>query len=138
MQQLEANPMSAFVVAVFSDTSMAKEGVLALQALASNATIRLHGAAIVSKNPDGKLSMTVLVDEGHAVTAAGALIGGLAGLAIGPLAAAILAAGGAVFGDLSRDNAAVVADVTTEDMRAIIAELEALGGTVMQQEETGP
>lgn len=157
-QQLEANPMSAFVVAVFSDTSMAKEGVLALQALASNATIRLHGAAIVSKNPDGKLSMTVLVDEGHAVTAAGALIGGLAGLAIGPLAAAILAAGGAVFGasaaltnrgagkalaekisgDLSRDNAAVVADVTTEDMRAIIAELEALGGTVMQQEETGP
>jgi hypothetical protein len=98
--------------------------------------------------------MQVMADDGPAVTATGALLGGLAGLAIGPLAAAILATGGAVFGlsagltnrgaglafaeqvaqDLSPGQAAVVAEVTTDDLGVVISRLEAIGGNVTRQE----
>lgn len=81
------------------------------------------------------------------------MIGGLAGLAIGPLAAAVLATGGAVFGasagltnrggmafaekvtqDLPTPLAAVVAEVTTDGVAVLVARLEAVGGTVTRQE----
>ena len=105
---------------------------------------------MVQKARDGKLTMNVIADDGPAVTATGALIGGLAGLAIGPLAAAILAAGGSVFGasagltnrgagmafakqvahDLTPDLTVVVAEVTTEDVAVLVARLESVDGTV--------
>ena len=47
--------------------------------------------------------MQVMADDGPAVTATGALLFGLAGLAIGPLAAAIFATGGGFWG-ISRTN----------------------------------
>ena len=146
--------MSRFVVAIFPDLSSAQGGIDALKDLAADDVIQLNGAATVQKARDGKLTMNVIADDGLAVTAAGALIGGLAGLAIGPLAAAILAAGGAVFGasagltnrgagmafakqvahDLTLGVTAVVAEVTTEDMAVLIARLESAGGTVTRQE----
>jgi len=146
--------MSTFIVALFSDTRSAGAGTKALKDLATDRVIRLHGSATVTKGDDGKLSMQVTADEGHRVTAAGVLIGGAAGLAIGPLAAAILAAGGAVFGasaaltnrasgkvfaeqvtqDLALGSVAVVAEVSTEDLTALISRLEAAGGTVTRQD----
>lgn len=132
----------------------AAAGTKALIDLGSDKVIRLHGSATVTKGGDGKLSMQVTADEGHAVTATGVLIGGVAGLAIGPLAAAVLAAGGAVFGasaaltnrgaakalaeqvsqDLALGSVAVVADVTSGHMNTLISSLEAAGGTVARQE----
>ncbi|WP_300779394.1 DUF1269 domain-containing protein [Enhydrobacter sp.] len=146
--------MSRFVVAIFPDLPSAQGGIRALKDLASEDVIRLHGAATVTKGDRGKLTMRVMADDGPAITAAGALLGGLAGLAIGPLAVAILAAGGAVSGaaagithraageafaeqvaqDLPADSAAVVAEVTTEDVAILVARLEAVGGTVTRQD----
>ena len=147
--------MSRFVVAIFPDAPSAQEGVRALRDLASEDVIQLHGAATVTKGDNGKLTMQVMADDGPAAAATGALIGGLAGLAIGPLAAAILATGGAVFGasagltnrgaglafaeqvtrDLAPGLAAVVAEVTTEDIAVLIARMEAFGGTVTRREK---
>lgn len=146
--------MSRFIVAIFPDLASAQEGIRTLKGLASERVIQLHGAATVTKAEGGKLTMKVTAHDGPAVVAAGAMIGGLAGLAIGPLATAILAAGGAVFGvsagltnrgagmsfarkvtqDLSPGLAAVVADVTTEDVALLVTDLEGVGGTVTRQE----
>ena len=90
--------MSSFVVAIFPDVASAHEGIRVLKELASEDVIQLYGAATVTKEESGKLTMRVMADDGPAIAAAGGLLGGLAGLAIGPLAAAIFAAGGAVSG----------------------------------------
>lgn len=128
-----------------------------LRDLSSERSIHLHGVAIVTKDKRGKLSMNVVADEGPKVAAAGALIGGLAGLAIGPLAAAILATGGAVAGasagltnrgaalafaqqiadDLQEHSVAVVAEVTTEGAAAIAARLTELGAKITQEKLLG-
>lgn len=146
--------MSRFVVAIFPDLPGARVAIHVLKDLAAEDVIHLHGAATVTKEDSGKLTMQVMADEIPAVTATGALLGGLAGLAIGPLATAILATGGAVFGasagltnrgagmafaeqvaqDLPHGLTAVVAEVTTENVGVVIARLAALGGNVTRQE----
>ena len=146
--------MSSFVVAIFPDVASAHEGIRVLKELASEDVIQLYGAATVTKEESGKLTMRVMADDGPAIAAAGGLLGGLAGLAIGPLAAAIFAAGGAVSGaaaglshrgageafaekvahDLPFNSAAVVAEVTTQNLAILVARLEAVGGAVARQE----
>lgn len=141
-------------MAIFPDLSSAQNGIRALKDLEIEGVVGLNGAATVQKAHDGKLTMNAMADDGPAVTATGALIGGLAGLAIGPLAAAIFAAGGAVFGasagltnrgagmayakqvshDLRPGLTAIVAEVTTKDMAVLVARLESLGGIVTRQE----
>ncbi len=54
--------------------------------------------AVVARDLDGKISVKDITEEGHGTIGAGALIGGLAGLAAGPLGAAIGAGAGALFG----------------------------------------
>ena len=125
-----------------------------LKDLASQDSIHLHGVATVTKASDGKLTMQVVADDGPAITATGAVIGGLAGLAMGPLATAIFAAGGAVFGasagltsrgagkafaekvaqDLAPGLQAVVAEVSAGEIDGLLARLEAAGGTVTRRE----
>jgi uncharacterized membrane protein len=150
--------MSRFVVAIFPDLGSALEGIRVLKDLASERAVELHGAATVMKGDRGKLTMQVMADDGPALTAVGALLGGLAGLAIGPLAAAVLAAGGAVSGaaaglthrgegrafakkvarDLPFNSAAVVAELTAESLDILAVRLEALGGTVVRNETLLP
>ena len=145
--------MSRFVVAIFPDIPSAQAAIGALKGLASDGIVDLHGAATVTKDDSGKLTMQVMADDGPGVTVTGALLGGLAGLAIGPLAAAILATGGAVFGasasltsrgagiafaeqvaqDLPPGLAALVSEVTTEDLGLVIDRLEAVGGVVTRE-----
>jgi uncharacterized membrane protein len=60
-----------------------------------------------SSSADGKLSVQEITKEGHGGTLVAALIGALAGLAVGLVAAAITATGGAVIGN--------AADLSTED-----------------------
>ena len=54
--------------------------------------------AVVARDLDGKISVKDITEEGHGTIGAGALIGGLAGLAAGPLGAAIGAGAGALLG----------------------------------------
>lgn len=146
--------MRRFVVAIFPDAASAQEGVRALKDLASEGVIHLHGAATVTMADSGKLTMQVVADDGLALTATGALISGLGGLALGPLATAIFTAGGAVFGasvglsnrgagmafaeqvaqDLAPRMEAVVAEVSIENIAVLATRLEAVGGTVTRRE----
>lgn len=151
----KAPSMNRFIVAVFPDAPSAQQGLLALKTLAAETVIQLHGAATATKEDNGKLSMHVAADDGPAVMATGAVIGGLAGLALGPLAAAVLATGGAVFGasagltnrgagmayakrvseKLAPGLVAVVADVTTEDPDTLEARLKSVGATLNLHDE---
>ena len=146
--------MSSFIVAIFPDASSAVKGQNVLNDLASRKVIQLDGAAMIKKGDEGKLIMQVTADDGPAIAATGALIGGLAGLAIGPLATAVLAAGGAVYGasagltnrgagmafaeqvtqDLAPGLTALVAEMSTEDPATLVSRLEAAGGTVTRQQ----
>lgn len=143
--------MSEFIVVAFSDEASARQGLKVLTDLKSD-RLKVHGAGIVTKDDKGKLSMEVVSDEGIRLVAVGALLGGLAGLSIGLLATAILAAGGAVSGiaaalthrgageqimknvarQLQAATAALVADVETDDLAGLKSRLEALGGIVQQ------
>ncbi len=145
--------MNKSIVVSFPDEASARRGIEALTELKSEHFL-LHGAGIVIKDDSGKLAMQVVSDEGWRLIAAGVLLGGLAGLSVDLLAAAILAAGGAVSGAgaalthrgagerlmekvarrLRAGSAAIVADVETGNVDFIITRMEALGGSVLHQE----
>jgi len=91
--------------------------------------------------------------EGHGGTVISALIGGLAGLPLGALAATVGATGGAIFGvsadlvhqsegskfvdkfarELERGNTAVVAEVAEDGVTAFEAVMTAVGGVVVRE-----
>ena len=143
--------MSRFVVVTFPDETKAHEGVHILKDLRAQGRIALHGLAVVARGSDGKLSVGESAYEGpHG--AAVALIGGLAALPGGPVAATLFAAGGALFGlsadlinhsagkelvnkvlsDLSSPiKSAVVAEVSEGEGVALDARMETIGGTVL-------
>jgi len=89
--------MSKMVAAIFADRAKAYEGYLALKHLAANG-VDVHASAFISKGSDSKLSVLEDSYDGFRVTAAAALIGGLAGLSGGPLGALMGAVGGALIG----------------------------------------
>ena len=89
--------MSKIVAAIFADRAKAYEGYLALKYLAAKG-VEVHASAIISKGSDSKLSVLEDSYDGFRVTAAAALIGGLAGLSGGPLGALMGAVGGALIG----------------------------------------
>ena len=94
--------MSSFIGVIFPDEAKAREGARVLKDLHLEGGITLHGLAVAAKDAEGKLSVRESAYEGPHGTAAGALIGGLAGLPGGPVAVAVGAAGGALIG-LSAD-----------------------------------
>lgn len=142
--------MTDFIIVIFPDEASARQGMQVLTDFASDRRVVLRGAGIVTKDDKGRLSMQVLSDEGLRLVAAGALLGGLAGLSVGLLAAAIMATGGAVSGlgaalthrgagermmeDVARQlqpgSAALVGDVETDDVAALESRMEAVGGTI--------
>lgn len=142
--------MNQFITVGFPNEAAAERGLETLKELHSKGELVLHGAGIVSRDAKQELTMKVLVDRGWGVAATGAVIGGLAGLGVGLLAGAILAAGGAVWGasaaltnlgagkklmaevshHLPAGAAAVVADVDEFDISALEAAMKAIGGTL--------
>jgi uncharacterized membrane protein len=144
--------MSKIVAAIFPDKPKADEGNLALKKLVADG-IAVHASVIVSRTSDSKLSVVEYAYEGSHVTAAAALIGGLAGLPGGPIAAAMGAAGGALIGiaveltekghqtrfldrisdKLAPGRAALVADIAEEGTSSFEARMGALGGIIFRQ-----
>jgi len=145
--------MSKFVVINFPDTTMIAQGVGALKKLCAEGGIGLYGSAVVAKDSSGKLSVQKVTKEGHGGTVISALIGGLAGLPLGALAATVGATGGAIFGvsadlvhqsegskfvdkfarELERGNTAVVAEVAEDGVTAFEAVMTAVGGVVVRE-----
>ena len=99
--------MNRLVVSTFPDQTRMDQAIEALKKLHSERTIKMRGSAVVTKSAEGKLSVQEITKEGHGGTLVAALIGALAGLAVGPVAAAITATGGAVIGN--------AADLSAED-----------------------
>ena len=148
--------MSEFVVVTFPDAAMIRQGTDALKKLDAEGTIKLYASAIVARDPSGKLSVQEVTKEGLGGTAAGALIGALAGLPLGPLAMTFGAAGGALIGnsadllnqgdeakftekisrELAPGKAVVVAEVHEDGLIAFEAVMVAIGGTVVRKQQT--
>lgn len=144
--------MSKIVAAIFADRAKAYEGDLALKHLAAKG-VEVHASAIISKGSDSKPSVLEDSYDGFRVTAAAALIGGLAGLSGGPLGALMGAIGGALIGvsaeltengegtklvariskELAPGSAAVVAGIAEEGMSSFEKRMRAVGGTIQRK-----
>jgi uncharacterized membrane protein len=147
----EGLKMNKLVVSTFPDQTKIDAAIGALRKIRSDRNIKLYASAVVTKGADRSLSVREITKEGHGSTAAAALIGALAGLAAGPVAAAITATGGAVIGnaaDMSAEDdfrefantlpdriapgvMAIVADVAEDGVTAFKASIEGLGGTAI-------
>src|SRR5260370_10350625 len=92
------NSMSRYIGVIFADEAKADEGSRVLKDLHVEGNIALSGMAVVVKNATGALLAKKPVDEGPLGLAAGALIGGLAGLPGGPVGGVIGATRRALFG----------------------------------------
>jgi uncharacterized membrane protein len=143
--------MNRLAVLIFPDQTKIDEAIGALKKIHSERTLKMLGSAVVTKSADGKLSVQEITKEGHGGTLIAALIGALAGLAVGPAAGAIMAVGGAVIGnaaDLSTEDdfnefanniadglvpggAAVIADIAKDGESVFVAAMQRLGGTVL-------
>jgi uncharacterized membrane protein len=145
--------MSKFVVVIFPDEAKAQEGMCALRELHAEGSLTSYSEAVLTKNADGKVSMTQEEGPGPRGTALGALLGGLVGLLGGPAVALLDAAGGALMGgwrdvlnlgigtdfvdEVSRElrpgRSAVVAEVDEDRVTPLDTRMEALGGVVFRQ-----
>ncbi|MGP0092101.1 MAG: DUF1269 domain-containing protein [Xanthobacteraceae bacterium] len=145
--------MNRFVVLSFPDQVKTDEAIRALRKLHSEGNIKLYASAFLARDSHGKLSVQEITKEGLGGTAVGALIGGLAGLPLGPLAATIGAAGGALIGnsadllhqgdeaefaekisrELAPGKSAVVAEVDDDGVIAFEALMESIGGIVVRK-----
>jgi uncharacterized membrane protein len=150
-EQRAAPPGSKLVVVMFPNKAKVDRAIGAiLTKLAAGDDVKVNRLAVVEKRPDGKISLRDISEDGHGTVGAGALIGGLSGLAGGPLGAAIGASAGALFGwsaelvneqavdefankeasELEPGRRAIVAEVAEEAAPAFDALMEANGGTV--------
>jgi len=145
--------MSKFVVVIFPDEAKISQATRAVKDLHAAGSIKLYASAAVARDASGKLSVQKITKEGLGGTAAGALIGGLAGLPLGPLAVTIGAAGGATIGisadllnegdeaafaekishELAPGKAAIVAEVDDDGVIAFEALMQAIGGAVVRK-----
>ena len=145
--------MGNLVVVIFPDAAKIAQGIRVLKDLHAEGSGNLHASAVVAKDSGGKLSVQKVTKEGFGGTAVGALIGGLAGLPVGPLAATIGAAGGALIGnsadlidngaftefadktsgELALGSAAIVAEVSEEGLVAFETLMKAIGGAVVRR-----
>jgi len=149
--QRAAPPGSKLVVVTFPDEAKMDQAIGALfTQLTAGERVKVYHLAVVAKGLDGKISLRDISDDRLGTVGAGALIGGLSGLAGGPLGAAIGAGAGALLGwsaELVNEQAdadfankewnetafgrrTIVAEVAEEAAPAFNALMEANGGTV--------
>jgi uncharacterized membrane protein len=142
--------VSKFVLVTFPDEAKAHQGTSAVRDLQAKGSTKLYASALIARDSGGKLSVREITNEGRGGAAAGALIGGLAGLSAGPLAAILGAAGGAIIGisadltnqhaetafaekmspDLAPDRIAIVVELADEGVVPFQTLMEAIGGSV--------
>jgi uncharacterized membrane protein len=147
--------MNRLVVLRFSDQAKADEAIRALRKLHSESHsergVKLGASTAVVRDSEGKLSVQEITKEGRGGTAAGAFIGALAGLPAGPLAAAIMATGGALIGNaadlsvqsdfaefadgiagkINPGSAVIVAEVDENSVSTFEDLMKGLGGEVL-------
>jgi uncharacterized membrane protein len=149
------NSMSKYIGVIFPDEAKADEGSRVLKDLHAEGSIALSGMAVVVKDATGTLSVKKSVDERPLGMAAGALIGGLAGLPGGPVGIVIGATGGALVGraadlidlgdltnffdkvarELPPGNTAVVAEVTEHSGTSLCeTRMQAIGGIIVREQ----
>ncbi|WP_414474446.1 DUF1269 domain-containing protein [Microvirga sp. M2] len=144
--------MSELVAMVFPGEAQAAEGIRILKDLHAEGSIALDGLAVVEKDRSGRLQARRLADEGPIGTAVTALIGAVAGLAIGPAGAVIGAIGGAVVGQaadliaqddrtgfrqeitsrLKPGEVALVAEITENGSSPFAGRVQDIGGVIVR------
>ena len=144
--------MERMLTVIFSDESKAYEGSKALNELDSEGSISTYAQAVITKNPDGKISIKQAGDEFPVRTVSGTAIGALIGLFGGPIGLGVGAVAGTIVGalaDVHRSGVnedflgevsskltpgkwAVVSDISEEWMTPVDSRMEALGGTVFR------
>ena len=145
--------MERILMVVFEDDAKAYEGARALGQLDAEGSIALHDAAVISKSPDGTVSVKQDFDWGPVGTVTGTAAGGLIGLLGGPAGAAVGAAAGALAGAavdvgevgvgtefveeagraLAPGRYGLVADVTEEWTTPVDSRMEQFGGVVFRR-----
>jgi uncharacterized membrane protein len=145
--------MNRLVVLKYSDQARTDEAIRSLRKMHSDRSIKLSASTAVVRDSQGKLSVQEITKESHGGTAAGAFIGALAGLPAGPLAVAIMAAGGALIGnaaDLSVQSdfaefanniagkidpgtAVIVAEVDDDSVSSFEGLMRGIGGEVLSR-----
>ncbi|MFY9893265.1 MAG: DUF1269 domain-containing protein [Xanthobacteraceae bacterium] len=145
--------MSKLVVVMFPDAATLQRATGALKKVRAEGSIKLYASTVIARDTSGTLSVQEVTKEGLGGAAVGALIGGLAGLPLGPLAVTIGAAGGALIGgsaDLTNEGAdtefaekisrelapgkeAVVAEVDDDGAIAFKALMKSIGGTIVRK-----
>jgi uncharacterized membrane protein len=94
-----APPQAKLMVFVFPEDAKVDQAIGAIiNRLTAKESMNVYRLAVVARDLDGKISVKDITEEGHGTIGAGALMGGLAGLAAGPLGVAIGAGAGALFG----------------------------------------
>ena len=144
--------MERMLAVIFSDQSKAYEGTRALKELDSEGSISIHAQAVITKNPDGMISIKQAGDEFPIRTVSGTAVGSLIGLLGGPIGFGVGAAAGTLVGalaDVHRSGVnedflgevsslltpgkwAVVSDISEEWMTPVDSRMETLGGTVLR------
>jgi uncharacterized membrane protein len=143
-------PQAKLLVFFFPDEAKVDQAVGALMTrLTPKDDMNLYRLAVVARNSDGKVCIKDLTEKELGTVGAGALIGGLAGLAGGPVGAAIGAGAGALFGwsaelvneeavtefankhlqGLAPGRRAIMAEIDEEASPRFVALMQANGGT---------
>ncbi len=145
--------MNKFIVVIFPGESQAYEGAKVIRDLHDEGSLFIYGMTIVTRGPDGKLATRDTPDESLRGTAMGAFIGGMLGLAAGPIGFVYGAATGAVLGSwadlldhgvsgefidevsqsLTPGKTAVVADIEEFWTAPLDTRMEPVGGVVLRQ-----
>jgi uncharacterized membrane protein len=145
------------VIAVsFPEEANAYEALARLKELAAKDDLGVHGAAVVTREQDGKITVKEQFgDESWQDTAGGGLLGLLVGVLGGPLGILIGGAAGVVVGSLFDQDTddhttsvlseisssirvgppGLLADVSEPGPEAVDAVMAHLGGTVMRRSE---
>jgi uncharacterized membrane protein len=145
--------MHELVSVAFPDITITQQATEAIQSLHAESSIKIYRAFVLVRDPSGKLSTREIIKRGHGATAVGALIGGLAGLPLGPPAMAIGAVGFAIIGysaellhehdarelllKVSRDTvsgrSAAVVEIAKDGVNAFAERMEWIGGIVSRK-----
>ena len=150
----DASTRENIIAVSFSDGANAYEALSRLKELDANGEVEVQGAAVVTRDDDGKiLTKDQVGDESVEGTVGGGLVGLLIGVLGGPLGVIIGGATGLLVGslfdeddtdetesalaDISKSiragSTGLLADVSEESPAALDAVMASLGGTVLRR-----